>query len=290
MVRADVSGKGLTIRDIVTKTNLEALHAARINTVWNTNDNVINNRSHTNQVAIETYQPTKAEIDYRGATTYEVLPTLYRNQNHRMMRPLITLKLSPHDGTRPAAYRSRDGVHPSPRYVAEYCAALWKDVLNSTLRSGNAESKVSPRVMLELRCHDPNILYNAGGYTLDTYKDSLQMEDPLLVCINKVKHREPIFFSTVEEMKQHWQPCLNLTLVAQGAQVSKGRGRGRQLSSKVDGSKSGTLTEVSNSSRIDTPSTSAQEDDNTAPLGDIIMHDVEEVLSKFAENESADES
>ena len=51
-------GKGLTMRDIVTKTNLKALHAARINTVWNTNDNVINNRSHTNQVAIETYIPT----------------------------------------------------------------------------------------------------------------------------------------------------------------------------------------------------------------------------------------
>ena len=116
------------------------------------------------------------------------------------------------------------------------------------------------------------------------------MEDPLLVCINKVKHREPIFFSTVEEMKQHWQPCLNLTLVAQGTHVSKVRGRGRQLNSKVDGSKSCTLAEVSNSSRIDTPSTSAQEDDNTAPPGDIVMHDVEKVLSKFAENESDDES
>ena len=290
MVRPDVSGKGQSIKDIITKTNLEALHAGRINTVWNTNDNFINNRSHTNQVAVESYQPTKAEIDYRGATTYEVLPSLYRNQNHRMIRPLLTLKLSPHEGTRPAAYRSRDGVHPSPRYVAEYCAALWEDVLNSTLRSGNAESKVSPRVMLELRCHDPNILYNAGSYTLDTYKDSLQMEDPLLVCINKVKHKEPIFFSTVEEMKQHWQPCLNLTLVAQGTQVSKVRGRGRQLNSKVDGSKSCTLAEVSNSSRIDTPSTSAQEDDNTAPPGDIVMHDVEKVLSKFAENESDDES
>ena len=58
---------------------------------------------------------------------------------------------------------------------------------------------------------DPNVLYNDSGYTLDTYKDSLQMEDPLLVCINKVKHREPIFFSTVEEMKlQKMTPTISL--------------------------------------------------------------------------------
>ena len=144
--------------------------------------------------------------------------------------------------------------------------------------------------MLELRCRDPNVLYNASGYTLDTYKDSLQMEDPLLVCINKVKHREPIFFSTVEEMKLHWQPCLNLTLVAQGVQVAKGRGRGRQPNSKVNGSKTCTLAEAGNSSRIDTPKagTSAQEDEHIDPLEtDFQMQDVDDLIN--AENESADE-
>ena len=39
-------------------------------------------------------------------------------------------------------------------------------------------------------------MYNSGNYTLNTYKDSLQMEVPLLVCINKVKHKDPLFFST----------------------------------------------------------------------------------------------
>ena len=70
---------------------------------------------------IETFTPVRAEQEYRGESFFEVLPTLYRNQNHRMMRTMVAL--NPHEGSRPASYMSRDGIHPSPRYAAEYCAA-----------------------------------------------------------------------------------------------------------------------------------------------------------------------
>ena len=162
---------------------------------------------------------------------------------------------------------------------------LWEDVLNSKLRASSAESKVSPRVMLKERCRDPNVLYNARDYTLHTYKDSVRMEDPLFVCINKVKHREPVFFSTIEEMKLHWQPCLDLTLIAQGVQGAKGRGKSRQPSTKVNGSKTSTQAEAGNSSRIDAPKagTSTQVDEHI----DIQMQDVEDLLT--AEKDSADQ-
>ena len=98
------------------------------------------------------------------------------------------------------------------------------------------------------------------------------MEDPLFVCINKVKHREPVFFSTVEEMKSHWQPCLDLTLIAQGVQGAKGRGKSRQPNTKVNGSKTRTTAEAGNISRVDAPKagTSTQVDEHI----DIQMQDV----------------
>ena len=61
MVRAEVSGKGVSVNDLFTKIRLEAVHAARSTVVWNTNDLVINNRSHTNAVATETYIPGRTE-------------------------------------------------------------------------------------------------------------------------------------------------------------------------------------------------------------------------------------
>ena len=71
--------------------------------------------------------------------------------------------------------------------------------------------------------------------------------------------------------------------------MAKGRGRGRQPNSKVNGSKTCTLAEAGNSSRIDTPKagTSAQEDEHIDPLGNIHMQDVDDLIN--AENESADE-
>ena len=57
MVRPEVSGKGASVNNMFIKTSLEAVHAARATVVWNTNDFVINNRSHTKQVATETYMP-----------------------------------------------------------------------------------------------------------------------------------------------------------------------------------------------------------------------------------------
>ena len=45
--------------------------------VWNTNDTTITNRSHTNNVAIETYVPIKFEQEIRESTFYEILLTLY---------------------------------------------------------------------------------------------------------------------------------------------------------------------------------------------------------------------
>ena len=64
---------------------LEAVHAARQTVVWNTNDITITNRSHTNNVAIETYMPGRNEQEFRESNSFEVLPTLYRSQIHRMM-------------------------------------------------------------------------------------------------------------------------------------------------------------------------------------------------------------
>ena len=55
--------------------------------VWNTNDTTITNRSHTTNVATESYVPDKFEQDMRESTYYEILPTLYRSQNHKLMRP-----------------------------------------------------------------------------------------------------------------------------------------------------------------------------------------------------------
>ena len=72
--------------------------------------------------------------------------------------------------------------------------------------------------------------------------------------------------------------------------MAKGRGKSRQPSTKVNGSKTCTLAEAGNSSRIDTPKagTSAQEDEHVDPLElDIHMQDVDDVIN--AENESADE-
>ena len=51
-----------------------------------------------------------------------------------MMRTIVNLKLAPNEGTHAAPYRSRDGIHPSPHYEAEYSAVLWEDVLNHKLR------------------------------------------------------------------------------------------------------------------------------------------------------------
>ena len=244
--------RGQTLRDTAIKTNFEAVNAGRANTVWNTYDHTINNRSHTNQVAVEKFIPTKAEADYRSATSWEVHPSLYRSKNNLMMKPLLTLKLSPTEGTRPSAYRSRDGTHPSPRYTAEYCAAIWEDVLNPTLVPRSSETKVCAREMLEMRCQDPNILYSPGNYTADIYKDSLLMVSALLVCVNKAKHAEPQFFTTVEEMTKHWLTCLNLTLVAQ-PDVFKQRGRGNRLS---QGGNTRALVGVDHSGNAIGPSTS----------------------------------
>ena len=83
------------------------------------------------------------------------------------------------------------------------------------------------------------VLYEAKDYTLHTYKDSVKMNQPLLVCINKVLHQEPVFFDTLEEMKAHWQPCLGLNLVAKPA-TTQGANKGRAPTAKVDSGKAGT--------------------------------------------------
>ena len=88
-------------------------------------------------------------------------------------------------------------------------------------------------------------------------------------------------------MKAHWQPCLDLTLVAQPtvAQAAIGRGKRRNQQAKVNGSKTSAQVEAGNSSRVDTtkagPSTQVD-------IIDIQMQDVEEIIQ--AENESADKS
>ena len=55
--------------------------------------------------------------------------------------------------------------------------------------------------------------------------------------------QEPVFFNTVDEMKAHWQPCLGLNLVAKpptAQKASKGRGKSRAPTAKVDIGKAGT--------------------------------------------------
>ena len=132
MVRAEMT-KGFSVNNMLIKLRLEAVHAAMQLVVWNTNDSTITNRSHTNNVAIETYMQGRSEQELRDSNFFEVLPTLYTNKYHKMMRPLVALKLATKEGTRAAAYRSRNGVNPSPRYEAEYSAAIWEDVLNHML-------------------------------------------------------------------------------------------------------------------------------------------------------------
>ena len=78
------------------------------------------------------------------------------------------------------------------------------------------------------------------------------MVSPLLVCVNKVKHADPQFFTTVDEMTKHWLTCLNITLVAQ-PQVFKQRGRGKSVS---QGGKAGSLVGVDPSGNPVGPSTS----------------------------------
>ena len=77
------------------------------------------------------------------------------------MRPLVSLKLATKEGITASTYRSRNGSNTSPRYEAEYSAAIWEDVLNHKLRDSNAEVKVSALAMLKERCRDPNVLYHA---------------------------------------------------------------------------------------------------------------------------------
>ena len=85
-------------------------------------------------------------------------------------------------------------------------------------------------------------------------------------------------------MKAFWQPCLDLTLIAQGFQEAKGRGKGRQPNNKVNGSKTSTQAEAGNSSLVDAPKagTSTQVDEHN----DIQMQDVEELIQH--ELDSAD--
>ena len=85
MVRTEMSG-GLSVKDILDKLRLEAVNAARTLVVWNTNDTTITNRSHTANVATDSYMPKKFEQDMRESTYYEILSTLYRSQNHKLMR------------------------------------------------------------------------------------------------------------------------------------------------------------------------------------------------------------
>ena len=72
MVRAEVSGKGVSVNDLFTKIRLEAVHAARSTVVWNTNDLVITNRSNTNAVATETYAPGRTEQEFRESAPHSV--------------------------------------------------------------------------------------------------------------------------------------------------------------------------------------------------------------------------
>ena len=112
MVQAEMT-KGFSVNDMLIKLRLEAVHASRQLVVWNTNDITITIRSHTNNVTTETYVPGRNEQEFRDSNFFEVLPMLYRNQNHRMMRPLVALKLATKEGTRAAAYRSRNKINRS---------------------------------------------------------------------------------------------------------------------------------------------------------------------------------
>ena len=80
--------------------------------------------------------------------------------------------------------------------------------------------------MLKERCRDPNVLYNAKEWTLHNYQDSVKMGAPMMMCVHKVVHPEPIFFEKLEEMKTHWQSCLSLSLVAQPAIALLDKGKG----------------------------------------------------------------
>ena len=114
MVRTELTG-GVSVKDILDKLRLEAFNAGRTLVVWNTNDTTITNRSHTNNVAIETYVPIKFEQEIRESTFYEILLTLYRSQNHKLMRPLVSLKLATKEGITTSSYRSRNRINSSPR-------------------------------------------------------------------------------------------------------------------------------------------------------------------------------
>ena len=78
-----------------------------------------------------------------------------------MMQPLVALKLATKEGITAAAYRSRNGINPSPRYEAEYSAAICEDVLNHKLRDSIAEINVSPLDMLRERVEWEYILEKA---------------------------------------------------------------------------------------------------------------------------------
>ena len=93
MVRTEKTSS-VSVNDILKRLRLEAVHTARSLLVWNTNESTITNRSHTNNVAIETYVPGRSEQEFRESNFYEILPTLYRSQNHKMMQPLVALKIA----------------------------------------------------------------------------------------------------------------------------------------------------------------------------------------------------
>ena len=108
MVRTELTG-GVSVKDILDKLRLEAVNAAKTLVVWNTTDTTITNRSHTTNVATESYVPNKFEQEMRESIYYEILPKLYRSQNHKLMRPLLSLTLSTKDGITTSPYRSRNG-------------------------------------------------------------------------------------------------------------------------------------------------------------------------------------
>ena len=94
------------------------------------------------------------------------------------MRPLLSLKLATKEGLTASSYRNRHGCNPSPRYEAEYSAAIWEDVLNHKLRDSKDVVNVSALAMLKERCRDPNVLYDAKEWTLHNYQDSVIMGQP----------------------------------------------------------------------------------------------------------------
>ena len=107
------------------------------------------------------------------------------------------------------------------------------------------------------------------------------MDQPLLVCINKVMHQEPVFFNTVDEKKTHWQPCLGLSLVAKPATAQVAKGKGRTPEAKVDIGKAGTSTQTE-------AGTSTQVNIGKADKSDVQMLDVDDNV--VVETESAVQS